>query len=480
MRAMLQWSVINGKRVVEAMNQQRSELVWRWRDACAAVGVPEVDGPDVFGVSIDTRTLRPGDLFVALLGDPGPRFNTDSRSDRDGHAFIDDARRRGAVGAMTHRASGTRLPELRVADTLDGLWALGRAARERFRGPVFAVTGSSGKTTVRSFLAAALGCTPASGSLNNFWGVPLSLARTPQTAPAAVLEIGTNHPGEIEPLSRLVMPTVALVLNVRPAHLQYFESLDALRREKISIFAGLVDGGVAVLPDDLDRAGMRADLRVTTFGQSNAADVSLREYRAATRTATFRIAGRPHSARVPGGGMHRALSLAAVLACLVAADLPLDAALALPDSIVPEGRGSRISVGGVEIIDDSYNANPTSMAAALKGLAAEPARKTVAILGEMRELGDDSPEFHRQLAVHCEQIARIVCVGKGMEPLWEALAPKQRLAWAESVETLALNDIIAELEPGDVVLVKASNRVFWVNDFVQKFSDALARRFGSV
>ena len=178
--------------------------------------------------------------------------------------------------------------------------------------------------------------------------------------------------------------------------------------------------------------------------------------------------------------MHRALSLAAVLACLVAADRPLDAALALPDSIVPEGRGSRISVGGVEIIDDSYNANPTSMAAALKGLAAEPARKTVAILGEMRELGDDSPEFHRRLAVHCEKIARIVCVGKGMEPLWEALAPKQRLAWAESVETLALNDIIAELEPGDVVLVKASNRVFWVNDFVQKFSDALARRFGSV
>ena len=351
---------------VAPMDRDLSEVVWHWRDACVAVGVPPVDGPDISGVSIDTRTLREGDLFVALLGDPGPRFNTDSRTDRDGHMFIDDAQRRGAVGALTHRPSGTRLPELRVADTLDGLWALGRAARARFAGPVFAVTGSSGKTTVRSFLNAALGCPQATGSLNNFWGVPLSLARTPRNAPAAVLEIGTNHPGEIEPLAKLVSPTVALVLNVRPAHLQYFGSIEALRAEKTSIFNGLADRGIAVHPDDLPLPRLRPGIRTRSFGPADGSDVSLRDYDAENRVATFRIDGRLVTARVPGGGLHRATSLAAVLACLSAAEQSLEIALDLPDSIVPEGRGSRVSVGGVEIIDDSYNANPTSMAAALQ------------------------------------------------------------------------------------------------------------------
>ncbi len=461
------------------MNRELSEIVWRWREACTAVGAPIVDGPDILGVSIDTRTLRTGDLFVALLGDPGPRFNTDNRTDRDGHAFIDDAQRLGAVGALTHRASAGRLPELRVADTLDGLWALGRAARARFEGPVFAVTGSSGKTTVRSFLGAALGCAPATGSLNNFWGVPLSLARTPRIAPAAVLEIGTNHPGEIEPLSKLVRPTVALVLNVRPAHLQYFGSIDALRAEKTSIFNGLAAGGVAVFPDDLAVFGLPRGLRTMKFGTREDSDISLRDYRPDTRTATYRVEGRLLHAHVPGGGLHRAVSLAAVLACLAAAEQPLEIALELADSIVPEGRGSRVSIGGVEIIDDSYNANPTSMAAALQGLAAEPARRTMAILGEMLELGDGSVEYHRRLAEHCGQIAKIVCVGKGMSALWDALPASQRFVQAERAADVPLRDIVAALEPGDVVLVKGSNRVFWADKFVKRLSDALAQRFGS-
>ncbi len=458
------------------MDERHSEVVWRWRHACAAVGAPEADGPDVFGISIDTRTLQKGDLFVALRGDPGPRFNTDSRSDRDGHDFIAAARARGAVGALTHQATASDLPELRVADTLDGLWSLGRAARRRFRKPVIAITGSSGKTTVRSFLAAALGCKPATGSLNNFWGVPLSLARTPTSAAAAVLEIGTNRPGEIEPLARLVAPSVALVLNVRPAHLQYFASLDALRREKLSITAGLIDGGVAVLPDDLDARELPATTRKVTFGASSAADVSLSAYAAATRIATYRIRDRTLTGYVPGGGMHRALSLAAVLACLLAAERSVEPALALPDAVVPRGRGSRVSVGGVGIIDDSYNANPTSMAAALRGLAGEPARRTVAILGEMRELGAGSEEYHRQLAQQCEGISRIACVGAGMRALWDVLPMAQRLAYAETADSLALRDIVAELEPGDVVLVKGSNRVFWVHDFVDKLLASLEQR----
>jgi UDP-N-acetylmuramoyl-tripeptide--D-alanyl-D-alanine ligase len=457
------------------MQQTARKLVWTWRDACRAVGTDVVDGPDVFGVSIDTRTLEPGDLFVALLGDPGPRFNTDSRSDRDGHDYVADARQRGAIGALTHRSIESALPQLRVADTLDGLWALGRGARKRFARSAFAITGSSGKTTVRSFLAAALGCPQTVGSLNNFWGVPLSLARTPESAPAIVIEIGTNHPGEIEPLARLVEPTVAMVLNVRPAHLQYFESIDALRREKLSIFNGIVRGGVAVRPDDLAPEPLRDGVRWMTFGRSSGATVSLREYSSESRIATYRVDGRTYRARVPGGGEHRALSLAAVIACLHAAQLPIEPALELADSIVPAGRGSRDSVGGVEVIDDSYNANPTSMAAALNGLGSEPARRTYAILGEMLELGDDSAAYHRGLADHCRGIDRVACVGSGIEPLWQALDAKQRWFRAERVADIAVADVAADLQPGDVVLVKGSNRVFWKHDFAQRLKDALVR-----
>jgi UDP-N-acetylmuramoyl-tripeptide--D-alanyl-D-alanine ligase len=456
------------------------DVIWRWRDACIALGLTPVDGPDITGISIDTRTLEPGDLFVALSGDPGPRFHTDSRSDRDGHAYIAEAQRRGAVGAMTDRATNTSLPELRVGNTLDGLWALGRAARRRLSAPVFAVTGSSGKTTVRAFLAAALGVPPAAGSLNNFWGVPLSLARTPPSASAAVFEIGTNHPGEIEPLAQLVSPTVALVLNVRPAHLQFFASLGELRREKLSIFAGLAAHGVAVLPDDLDAPELPRNLRVVRFGRSASADVQLYAYRPADRIATYRVHGREYSARVPGGGMHRATSLASVLACLTAGGRPIASALDLPDEVVPAGRGSRVDVGGVHIIDDSYNANPASMAAALTGLAMEAAHRSIAILGEMRELGQGSATYHRELGAHCAGIAQIVCVGAGMDALWETLPPAQRLLRAADVDALSLPDLVAQISPGDVVLIKGSNRVFWQHQFVERFTRALEQRFGVV
>jgi UDP-N-acetylmuramoyl-tripeptide--D-alanyl-D-alanine ligase len=462
------------------MEQAARKIVWTWSDACRAVGARIVDGPNVYGVSIDTRTLQPGDLFVALHGDPGPRFNTDSRTDRDGHDFVVDAEHRGAVGALTHRSVESTLPQLRVADTLDGLWALGRGARRRFERNAFAITGSSGKTTVRSFLAAALECPQTVGSLNNFWGVPLSLARTPASTPAIVVEIGTNHPGEIEPLARLVEPTVAMVLNVRPAHLQYFQSIDALRREKLSIFNGIVHGGVAVRPDDLAPEPLPNRVRSVTFGRSPDADVSLREYASDTRIAAYRIGGRSYRARVPGGGEHRALSLAAVLACLHAAQLPLDSALELSDAIVPTGRGSRDLINGVEVIDDSYNANPTSMGAALQGLASEPARRTIAILGEMLELGDESDAYHRGLADACRQIGRVACVGSGgIEPLWEALKPRQRWFRAQRAADIVIADVAAELQPGDVVLIKGSNRVFWKHDFAKRLREALAARDGS-
>jgi UDP-N-acetylmuramoyl-tripeptide--D-alanyl-D-alanine ligase len=449
------------------------DVLWRWTEACEALGLPPAAGPDIHGISIDTRTLQPGDLFVALSGDPGPRFHTASRSERDGHDFVAVAAKSGAVGALTHRQTGIRLPELRVADTLDGLWQLGRASRRRLTCPVFAVTGSSGKTTVRSFLAAALDIPQVAGSLNNFWGVPLSLARTPATTPAAVFEIGTNHPGEIEPLARLVNPTIALVLNVRSAHLEYFPSFAALQEEKFSIYRGLTADGVAVAPADTPQALLPDDRRLVRFGRSNGADVELLEYLDAERRARYRVAGAEHWAHVPGGGEHRAFSLAAVLACLHAAGLTVENALALPDDVVPAGRGTRSDVAGVGLIDDSYNANPASMAAALDGLARTPGRRRVAILGEMLELGEDSPRLHRELADHCHGIVRILCVGPGMRALWDALPPSQRWRYQERVDDDLINAVVAELEAGDVVLVKGSNRVFWQHRFVEQLASAL-------
>jgi UDP-N-acetylmuramoyl-tripeptide--D-alanyl-D-alanine ligase len=450
-----------------------NRVIWRWSEACQALDLPPVSGPDISGISIDTRTLQPGDLFIALRGDPGPRFHTASRSDRDGHDFIGDAQHCGAVGAMTHRATGTTLPELRVVDTLDGLWQLARAARRRLACPVFAITGSSGKTTVRAFLAAAMEVPQVAGSLNNFWGVPLSLTRTPAAARTALFEIGTNHPGEIEPLARLVNPTVALVLNVRPAHLEFFESFAALQREKFSIYAGLTADGVAVVPDDIDGEIPAPGRRILTFGRTAHADIALLDYSAATRRAQYRIGDIIRRGRVPGGGEHRALSLAAVLACLVGAGFPVDAALELPDEIVPTGRGTRSDVGGVLLIDDSYNANPASMAAALDGLAGEPVQRRIAILGEMLELGPDSARYHRDLAERCDGVSRVVCVGAGMRALWQALPQQQRWLYAERVDEALLNEIANGLVAGDAVLVKGSNRVFWQHRFAPRLAASL-------
>jgi UDP-N-acetylmuramoyl-tripeptide--D-alanyl-D-alanine ligase len=452
------------------------DVLWHWTEVCEALGLPPAPGPDIHGISIDTRTLQPGDLFVALSGDPGPRFHTASRSDRDGHDFVAAAATCGAVGALTHRPTGARLPELRVADTLDGLWQLGRASRRRLTCPVFAVTGSSGKTTVRSFLAAALGIPQVAGSLNNFWGVPLSLARTPATATGAVFEVGTNHPGEIEPLARLVNPGIALVLNVRSAHLEFFPSFAALQREKFSIYRGLTANGVAVVPDDAPAALLPDDHRLVRFGRSTDADVVLLEYDDAERRARYRVDGIEHWARVPGGGVHRAISLAAVLGCLVGAGLSVENALELPDDVVPAGRGTRREVAGVGLIDDSYNANPASMAAALDGLAGATGRRKVAILGEMLELGGDSPRLHRELADHCREVERIVCVGLGMRALWDALPSAQRWRYQERVDDDLINEVVAGVEAGDVVLVKGSNRVFWQHRFVERLARALRSR----
>ncbi len=458
--------------------------LWRWRELCDALGLPSVDGPEIGGVSIDSRSTRPGDLFVALPGDPGPRFHAGSRSERDGHDFVAHAAQNGAAAALVQQDLAAPVPLLRTADTLDGLWAIGRARRGTMPGDRVAVTGSSGKTTAKTLLKAALDAFATEGSLNNHIGVPLSLARTPRQTRTAVYEIGTNHPGEIAPLSELVRPTVAVVLNVHPAHAEFFADANALRKEKLSIYQGLGEAGCLVVDESVALDGLPANLDVLRFGVGSKADIRLLGQERGQ--AGYRFDGRTVSAHVPGGGPHRARLIGAVLGVCLALGRDFAPALVLPDSLIPAGRGNRTEVGGITVVDDSYNANPKSLQAALKQFGAAPDNaerpavfnkgKKVAVLGEMLELGDDSPAYHANLAEFCTTIDRIVTVGTGMLPLYERLRPEQRWLWLERVSDELLDTLVSELAPGDLVLVKGSNRVFWANRFVARLIEALQQR----
>ena len=454
----------------------RDGILWTWPELCKALGADPVDGPAVRSVDIDSRKLAPGDLFIALSGDPGPRFPGARSSPRDGHDFLEAAYAAGAAGALVHREMPGGRPRLVVRDTLDALWNLGRAARTRTSARVAAITGSSGKTTAKTFLARALGAFATPGSLNNHLGVPLSLARTPADARFAVYEIGTSHPGEIAPLSRLARPHVAVVLNVHPAHIEFFDGIDALRREKLSIAEGLDPGGTLVCLDALDRTGVDPATGVITFGEDARADVRLTGFDG--RRATIATPSGTVRAEVPGGGTHRALSLAAVAAVLVAFGEDPVRVADMPDDAVPAGRGNRVQAGGVTLIDDSYNANPASMAAALRDLAEHRTggARTVALLGEMLELGEDSERLHADLAPLCASVDRVLCVGAGMRPLHDRLEPGRRLGFVESPDDLDAVALTDAFEPGDIVLLKGSNRVFWARGFAARLRDALGAR----
>jgi len=386
---------------------------------------------------------------------------------------VNDAVAKGAVGVLVHDDVECRVPQLRVEDTLDGLWALGAAARERLDCKVVAVTGSSGKTTTKALLADALGAFATAGSLNNHLGVPLSLALTPQDVSAAVYEIGTSHPGEIEPLAKLIRPDVAIVLNVHPAHAEYFLDQDDLKKEKLSIYKGLPERGHLIVEDLIDTRDLPETLHVTYFGSSEIADV--RCLSVVDGQATYELAGNQVSAHVPGGGLHRAQSLGAVLAVLQVLGRDPDPALTLDDGLIPAGRGRLREVAGITLIDDSYNANPASMRAALAGLD-RSAGPTYAVLGEMLELGDDSERYHRALIDETLGLTGVICVGSGMKPLYEALPEKLQYGYYTVADDTLLERLQGLLEPGDHILIKGSNRVFWKVNFVEQLAEKLGRR----
>jgi UDP-N-acetylmuramoyl-tripeptide--D-alanyl-D-alanine ligase len=418
---------------------------------------------DADGVSIDTRTLMPGDLFVALVGEG-----------RDGHAFVADARAKGAAGAMVHDDASPAGPVLRVDDTLAGLARLGGFARVRFGergGRVVAITGSVGKTTTKEMLRGALsafGTTHAAvASYNNHWGLPLTLTRTPSDARFCIAEIGMNHAGEIAPLARLARPHVAVITTIAKAHVGHLGSIEAIADEKASIMRGLEPGGIAVLPADSDQfSRLRAvagNAVVLTFGTDRTADVRLVRQEADADGSLIQvdIVGHMASLRLNAPGRHMAMNAVATLAVVAALGLDPTKAIDALEAFVPlAGRGARreiaVGCGSALLLDESYNGNGASMRAALDVLRLQSGRRHIAVLGDMLELGDEGPTEHAGLAGAV--IASVDCLftcGPLMRNLFDAVPETLRGAHAATSADLA-PIAAAAIARGDVVLVKGS------------------------
>lgn len=445
--------------------------LWTWTELSKlGEASPEI-GPDISGVSIDSRQTQDGDLFVALSGDPGPRFFSSADNPRDGHEFIDTAVAAGANAVMLSRpTSDPTYPSIGVSDTLDGLWALGGLARQRCAGRIVAITGSAGKTTARSWLMQCLvdqfDIHGSLGSLNNHWGVPLSLSRMPSESDVGIFEIGTNHSGEISPLSRLVQPHISILLNVLPAHIGNFESFESLEQEKRSIADGLVESGCLILPESLATGHERE----FTFGIGRSADVCAQyEVSDAGWDIRANVSGELIDYRLASGGEHRLQTSLAVLATAkqLGADL---SRVALKMSFLesPQGRGDETVIDGVTVIDDSYNANPVSVQYALDALQIRPGRR-IALLGEIMELGDMSPHYHRELANCFSEFDRVITVGTGF-----AATPGDE-HYSSSGE-IDMSLLVAGFQTGDTILVKGSNKVFWLNGFVKALRQELAAK----
>lgn len=425
----------------------------------------------ITGVSIDSRTVARGDAFFAIKGDV-----------HDGHGFVADALARGAAIAVVDRAHAGELAKagklLVVNDVLDALVATGVAARARSKAKIVAVTGSVGKTTTKEALRLVLaedGPTHASAaSHNNHWGVPLTLARLPKIAAYGVFEIGMNHPDEIRPLTKIVRPHVAIVTNVEPVHLAAFSGLGQIADAKAEIFEGLVRGGHAIVNRDnaqferLKAAATAAGAAVWSFGEHVSSDARLD--RVALKPdgscVAATVLGDPVTFKVGAPGRHLVQNALAVLlaAKLAGADLAL-AALALARFAPPAGRGKRYELqvpgGALTLIDESYNANPASMRAALALLGQAQvtgAGRRIAVLGDMLELGDTGRELHAKVAeaVSSAKIDLVFTAGPLMQALHEALPQAKRGGWAATAAELEPR-ILDRVRGGDAVMVKGSN-----------------------
>ncbi|MAM35107.1 MAG: UDP-N-acetylmuramoylalanyl-D-glutamyl-2, 6-diaminopimelate--D-alanyl-D-alanine ligase [Micavibrio sp.] len=449
-----------------------SSTLWTSSEAEKVTGGKSTCDWFAIGVSIDTRTLKQGDLFIALEGDNG-----------NGHDYLAQAFEKGASAAVVSQVSGDQdksFPLLVVNDTFKAMQDLGQGARDRTAAKVIAVTGSVGKTGTKEMLAAAFGkhgqTHAAIKSYNNHWGVPLTLSNMHAGTDYGVFEVGMNHPGEITPLSKQVKPDIAIITTVAPVHVEHFENgLEGIADAKAEIFDGLNSGGKALLNIDnemFDRLSQKAlakDIDVVTFGKSEKADIRLMECLVASNGTRVKadIMGHKIAYTLSWSGEHIAMNSLAVLGAVKLSGCDIEkAARALENLTPPSGRGAReyLDIGDkdnpVTLIDESYNASPTAMKAAFKVLALiDPGRggRRIAILGDMLELGKDSPKHHADLAMplRAANVDLVYTCGKNMRNLFDAVPEQNRGAHKDT--SMELAEIVPDvLVPGDVVMVKGS------------------------
>lgn len=447
--------------------------LWTAEDAVRATGGSGPLDWTSSGVSIDTRSLDPGDLFIALRG-----------PNHDGHDFVRAAFERGAAAAMVDCHAADRHaagPLLRVDDTLAGLTALGAFARGRSLARVVAVTGSVGKTGTKEALHLAFGACgstfASAGSLNNHWGLPLSLARTPPDAAYAVFELGINHPGEIAALTRLARPHIAVITTIAPVHLGFFRSVEEIAGAKAEIFLGLEPSGAAILnrenphyPSLAAAAAAAGAAQIIGFGTDPEAAIRLVDcvLDPGGSTVAAMVSGRLLRFRLNVAGRHWVMNALAVLGAAFAAGCdPERAATALADLTALPGRGRRHELpwrgGTLTLIDESYNASPASVQAAIEvlgGIAPRAGGRRIAILGDMLELGPTAEQLHRALVVPlaAAKVERVFLFGDNVVALHEVLPAERRGGLWPSAEA-AIPDLLNLLQPGDVVTVKGSHAV---------------------
>ena len=476
-------------------------MLWTSDEAVAATGGRTTAPWAAGGVSIDTRTLQTGDLFVAL------------KDVRDGHDFVAQALEKGAAAALVSRVPeglSSGAPLLVVPDVLKALEDLGRAARARAKARVVGVTGSVGKTSTKEMLRVVLGgqgrVHAAEASYNNHWGVPLTLARLPREADFAVIEIGMNHPGEIAPLSHMARPDVVVITIVAPAHLEAFDSIEGIAHEKAAIIDGLQPGGVAVLNADIATSPLlqakahEAQARAVTFGAAEGADYRMVSVQIGDDSTVVRATrqGQPVLYKVMSPGRHFAANGLAVLA--VADALGLDPVISATDLgrwQPPAGRGVRerimldlVEETGFDLIDDAFNANPASMAASLEvlvnarpqdGIGSRAKGRRIAILGDMLELGPTEAALHAAIAETpgLAAIDLIHCVGPRMKALHAALPRGQRGDWVATAAELVPRARHL-IDAGDIILVKGSKgiKVSLMVDALRKLGQPAAAEQG--
>jgi UDP-N-acetylmuramoyl-tripeptide--D-alanyl-D-alanine ligase len=465
-----------------------AEPLWTLGEIVEATGATCLGAREapINGFSIDTRSLGKGEAFVAIRG-----------PNRDGHAFVAAALDQGAACAIVDKTfpPGDEERLVRVDDTLGALNDLGRASRARVEHTVvIAVTGSAGKTGTKEALRLALapsGAVHASAkSFNNHWGVPLSLANMPKATRFGVFEIGMNHAGEIDALTRLVRPHIAIVTTVAPVHLGFFRSIEEIADAKAEIFGGLEPGGTAVINRDnphherLKARAVEHGVKIVDFGETRDAGARLLEVELMPDGSNVRadILGEQVTYRLGAPGRHLVENSLAVLAAVkvAGADLAV-AAAAFAGLHAGAGRGARTLVeagsGCIAIIDESYNANPASMRAALSTLGLTPRTefaRRVAVLGDMLELGPEGPKLHQELAevIDGAGVDVVFACGDLMSGLFEALPAGRRGAYAKTAEELAPK-LVAAVGPGDAIMVKGS-----LGSRMAPLVEALKRRFG--